>query len=105
MDGLVGGCMDVIAWVPRTAARLVGRIPRFGRVFGYIRDFLHWLPYPQRIFYRISALVRRCIEELAPSYLRELCCSTVTIQRRISLRSFAQAELPVPRTRTVIRQR
>src|SRR6218665_2017305 len=45
------------------------------------------------------------IEGLAPSYLRELCCSTVTIQRRISLRSSAQAEFLVPRTRTVIRQR
>src|SRR6218665_1456771 len=88
--------------VLRTAARLVGRIPRFGRVSGYMRDVLHWLPYPQRIVYRISALVRRCIEGLAPSYLRELCCSTVTIQRRIALRSSAQAELLVPRTRTVI---
>ena len=70
-----------------------------------MRDVLHWLPYPQRIVYRISALVLRCIEGLAPSYLRELCCSTITIQRRISLRSSAQAELLVPRTRTVIRQR
>jgi len=34
---------------------------------------------------------------------RELCCSTVTIQRR--MRSSAQAELLVPRTRTDIRQR
>ena len=70
-----------------------------------MRDVLHWLPYPQRIVYHISALVRRCIEGLAPSYLRELCCSTVTIQRRISLCSCAQAELLVPCTRTVIRQR
>src|SRR6218665_790383 len=38
-------------------------------------------------------------------YLRELCCSTVTIQRRISLRFSTQSELRVPRTRTVIRQR
>src|SRR6218665_2013582 len=68
-------------------------------------DVLHWLPNPQPIVYRISALVRRCIEGLAPSYLRELCCSTVTIQRRISSHSSAQAELLVPRTRTVIRQR
>src|SRR6218665_160629 len=75
----------------------------FGWVSGYM--VLHWLPYPQRIVYRISALVRRCIEGLAPSYLRELCCSTVTIQRRISLHSSAQEELLVPRTRTVIRQR
>src|SRR6218665_67276 len=77
------------------------------RVSGYMRDVLHGLTYPQRIVYRISALVRRCIEGLASSYLRELCCSTVrpTIQRRISLRSSAQAEILVPRTRTVIRQR
>src|SRR6218665_2278117 len=94
-------CLDRVL---RTAAHLVGRIPRFGRVSGYMRDVLHWFPYPQRYVYRISALVRRCMEGLAP-YLRELCCSTVTIQRRISLRSSAQAELLVPRTRTVIRQR
>src|SRR6218665_2509234 len=91
--------------VLRTAARLVGRIPRCGLVSGGMRDVLHWLPYQQRIVYGISALVRRCIEGLSPSYLRKLCCSTVTIQRRISLRSSAQAELLVPRTRTVIRQR
>src|SRR6218665_3609108 len=95
-------CLDRVL---RTAARLVGRIPRFGRVSGYMRDVTHWLPHPQRIVYRISALVRRCIEGLVPSYLRELCCSTVIIQRRISLRSSAQAELLVHRTRTVIRQR
>src|SRR6218665_1821058 len=39
-------CLDRVL---RTAARLVGRIPRFGRVSGYMRDVLHWLPYPQRI--------------------------------------------------------
>src|SRR6218665_934538 len=95
-------CLDRVL---RMAARLVGCIPMFGRVSGYMRDVLHWLPYPQRIVYCISALVRHCIEGLAPSYLRELCCSTVTIQRRISLRSSARAELLVPRMRTVIRQR
>src|SRR6218665_3506130 len=40
--------------VLRTAARLVGRIPRFGRVSEYMRDVLHWLPYPQRIVYTAS---------------------------------------------------
>src|SRR6218665_845955 len=90
-------CLDSVL---RTAARLVGRIPRFGRVSGYMRDVLHWLPYPQRIVYCVAALVRRCIDGLAPPYLREHCCPTVAIKRRISLRS--SAELLVPRTRTVI---
>src|SRR6218665_2358439 len=70
-----------------------------------MRDVLHWLPYPQRIVYRVAALARRCMEGLAPPYLREQCCPTVTIESRISLRSYAQRELLVPCTRTVIRQR
>src|SRR6218665_1071099 len=49
-------CLDRVL---RTAARLVGCIPKFGRVSAYMRDVLHWLPYPQRIVYRIAALVRR----------------------------------------------
>ena len=60
---------------------------------------------PTRSVYRVAALVRRCMEGLAPTYLREQCCPTVTIERHISLRSSAQAELLVPRSRTVIRQR
>jgi len=70
-----------------------------------MRDVLHWLPYPQRVTYRVSALVQRCIEGLAPLYLRELCCSTLAVQRRGSLRSAVQAELLVPHTRTALRQR
>jgi len=61
--------------VLRTTAWLVGCIPKFGQVTEYIWDELHWLPYPHRIAYRISALVRRCIEGLALPYLLELCCS------------------------------
>src|SRR6218665_1581593 len=80
----------------------VGRIPRFGRVSGYMRYVLHWLPYPQRI---VAVLVRHCLEGLAPLFLRKHCCPTVAIKRRISLRSSAQAESLTPRSRTVIRQR
>src|SRR6218665_878032 len=82
--------------VLRTAARLVGSSARFGQMSGYMQDVLHWLTYLQPIVYRVSALVRRCIEGLAPPYLRELCCSTVTNQHHISLHSSAQAELLVP---------
>jgi len=37
-------CLDRVL---RTAARLVGRIPWFGSVSGYMQDVLHWLHYPQ----------------------------------------------------------
>jgi len=39
--------------VLRTAAQLVGHIPKFGQVTAYMRDVLHWLPYSHRIAYRI----------------------------------------------------
>ena len=95
-------CLDRVL---RTAARFVGRIHRFGRVSGSMRDVLHWLPYPQRIIYHVAALVRHCTEGLASPFLREHCCPTVAIKHRISLRFSAQAELLVPCTRTVTRQR
>src|SRR6218665_140716 len=44
----------------------------FGRVSGYMRDVPHWLPYPQRIVYHISALVRRC-PTLSPGTLLLYC--------------------------------
>jgi hypothetical protein len=42
-------CLDRVL---RTAACLIGRIPRYGHVAEYMRDVLHWLPFPQRIIYR-----------------------------------------------------
>jgi len=45
--------------VLRSAARYIGCIPRFRHVTDYMRDVLHWLPFPQWIAYRISSLVWR----------------------------------------------
>jgi len=73
-------------------------LPRFGRVCGYMRYVLHWLPYPQCIVYRrISALVRPCIEEhRAPSYLRELVAPLLLFSVVSHCTPSAQAELLVP---------
>ena len=104
LHGLPACQIGSINRVLLTAARLAGRIPKFCKVTEYIRDELHWLPYLHRITYRISALVRRCIEGLSPPYLRELCCFTAHVQRRCYLCSAAQAELIVPCSRTTTRQ-
>src|SRR6218665_2578416 len=47
--------------VLRCAARLIGRIPKYGSVSAYKRDTLHWLPIAQRICYSIAVLVWRCL--------------------------------------------
>src|SRR6218665_3312904 len=60
-------CLDRILL---SAARLIGRIPKFCHVSGCMHDVLHWLPSEQRIAYKISALVWRTLLGLVPAYLR-----------------------------------
>src|SRR5688572_23671545 len=77
----------------RSAARLIGRIPKYGHVSGYILDVLHWLPSEQRIAYRTAVLVWRCLLGFAPAYLRELCSPVLSARGSRSLRSSEQGLL------------
>src|SRR6218665_780236 len=77
-------CLDRVLL---TTARLVGHIPRFGRVFGYMRDVLHWLPYLQCTVYRVPALNHLC----TPCLL-ELCFPTKTFEHHVSLDSSAYTD-------------
>ena len=95
------GCLDRVL---RTAARLCGRIPKFGHVSAYMLDVLHWLPLLQRISYRIIALFWRSLLGLAPAYLRDLCCPTLSAPGRRSLRSTERCVLMVPFARTATKQ-
>src|SRR6218665_1653613 len=63
-------CLDRVL---RSAARLIGGIPKFGHVSKYMLDVLRWLPTEQRISYRIPAMVWRSLLGIASLYLRELC--------------------------------
>src|SRR6218665_1896966 len=56
------GCLERII---RSAARLVGGIPRTGHLSAYLLDVLHWLPLQQRNMLRIGAMVWRCVLGLA----------------------------------------
>src|SRR6218665_153416 len=47
-------CLDRVLC---TAARLSGRIPKFGHVSSYMLDVLHWLLHQQRISYHIISLI------------------------------------------------
>src|SRR6218665_2761827 len=53
----------------------------------FIRDTLHWLPVRQRIHYRLSTIVWRCVLGIAPTYLLELFILTSSCTGRQSLRS------------------
>jgi len=64
-----------------------GGIPRTGHVSGYMLDVLRWLPFQQQIIFRLATLVWRCLLGLAPTYLQDLCCPTLSTRGRSSLRS------------------
>ena len=101
LPGIRLGCLDRVM---RSAARLVGHISKYEPVSGYMLTVLHWLPPQQRITYRLAALIWRCLLGLAPVYLRELCCTTLSAGGSRSLRSSEQGLLQVPFARTSIRQ-
>ena len=102
--GLPAARLESLDRVLRTAARLIGRIPKFGHITAFMRDVLHWLPLKQRIVYRIAALAWRCLLGLAPAYLRELCSPALSTRTSRSLRSAEQGVLAVPFSRTSTRQ-
>jgi len=81
-------------------ARLIGGFRKFDHIAHYMRDVLHWLPFPQCIFYRIASLVWRCLSGWAPSYLRELCLPLSSRAGRRTLRSSVHGSLVIPFTRS-----
>src|SRR6218665_1931494 len=89
--------------VLRSAARLIGGIPKFGHVSKYMFAVLRWPPTESRISYRIASLDWRCLVGLAPVYLRELCCPPLSAMSYQSLRS-SQQGLFVPFAHTSTKQ-
>src|SRR6218665_2368844 len=57
--------MEKLRRVHRAAVRLIGGFRKFDHISHYMRDALHWLPFPQRISYRIASLVWRCLSGCA----------------------------------------
>src|SRR6218665_3718889 len=61
LAGLPLGTLARLDRVLRSAARLVGGLSKFSSITAYMRDVLHWLPISERIQYRITAMVSRCV--------------------------------------------
>ena len=87
--------------VLHTAARLIARRRKYDSITPIIRDSLHWLPIAQRVEYKLCTFVFKCLHEMAPVYLIDMCIPVSTIQGRSQLRSAAHGELVVPRSTRV----
>ena len=54
--------------VLNSAARLIFGLKRFDRITPALMD-LHWLPYPQRITYKLCMIMFKCLRGSASAYL------------------------------------
>jgi len=84
--------------VLNAAARLVFSGHKYDQVTPLLRD-LHWLPFPERITFRLAVLAYRCQHGLAPSYLSADLHRVADADFCRRLRSPSTAALLVPRTR------
>ena len=66
-----------------------------------MRDRLHWLPFPERIKFKLCSTVYKCLHDAAPTYLSEFCVRVSSQAGRSQLRSAAAGDLLIPSTRTV----
>ena len=81
--------------VLNSAARLIFGLKRFDRITPALMD-LHWLPYPQRITYKLCMIMFKCLRGSAPAYLADYCTSTSLVPGRSALRSAAHGDIVVP---------
>ena len=65
-SGLPSVRLANLSRVLRSAAGLIGQIPKFGHVSSYMLEFLHWLPIRQRIEYRVASMVWRLAMSIGP---------------------------------------
>ena len=78
---------------------LIFGLKRFDHITPALID-LHWLPYPQRITYKLCMIMFKCLRGSAPAYLADYCTSTSLVPGRSALRSAAHGDIVVPGHRT-----
>jgi len=85
--------------VLNAAARLIAGKRKFDHIASTMRNDLHWFPVRQRILFKLSTLVSKCLRRTAPSYLIDMCIPVSTASGRLCLRSCSRRDLRIPRSR------
>ena len=82
--------------VQNAAARLLSGARRRDHITPVLRS-LHWLPVQRRIFFKTAVLVWKCIHDVAPAYLQEVCLPVESVPGRPRLRSASTGCVQLPR--------
>ena len=93
--GAPGCLLQELQRVQNSAARLVTKCPRLDHITPILRE-LHWLPFKQRIQYKLLVTTYKALHGSAPYYLSEML---QPYQSTRTLRSNELQLLHVPRAR------
>ena len=88
--------IDRLQSVLRAAARLVLGLSKWASVSDAMHDKLHWLPFPERVEFKLCSVVYKCLHDSAPRYLSQYCIPVASLPGRSHLRSAASGDLFVP---------
>ena len=79
-----------------SAAKVVSGARKYDHVTPILKE-LHWLPVPYRISFKIALLTYKCLNNMAPPYLKELI---KVYEPQRNLRSSGQLKLVTPMCKT-----
>ena len=85
-------------WSTHTAARMIYRASRYDHVLSLLKE-LHWLRVPERIEFKLCALVYKCLNGNGAAYLADSLQRVTDVKSRRRLQSSSSSTLIVPVTR------
>lgn len=103
-NSILAGCtktqFEKLNRVLKAAARFVFNLPRFSPVSEEMVSTLHWLPFPQRVEYKVSLLSFKSCNGLAPDYIGAFYIPVASSSYRSRLRSSTTQSVIIPPIKT-----
>ena len=88
--------LDKLQRIHNMSCRVIKQLPKSAHITGYLAE-LHWLKIEQRIKYKVSMLMFKCLHNLAPQYLIDI--TIFPYHQDLNLRSRNNFVLPTRRSR------
>ena len=98
LAGVSSHLLSRLQSVMNAAAQLIFSSSRFHHITPLLCQ-LHWLKAPERIAFKQSVLVYKCLHGSAPAYLTDELCQVADVEARQRLCSSSSSSLIVIRTR------
>ena len=91
--------LDKLQRIQNMSCRVIKQLPKSSHITDHLAE-LHWLKIRERIMYKVSMLMFKCMHNLAPQYLIDI--TIFTYHQELNLRSRNNSVLPTKLFRTAM---